>query len=165
MTKLHDGPRGFTLLEVAAVLVVLLILSVLVISRLGNVRSGAGQAAAARMVREFNRGVEYSNANGGSVLSDIQGYVSAHPTMKGAELTSDPAYMGSHTITYHLSRVSSPQPSNLKQLFTYVASAEVGCVLPDEALLADLLRAVNADLVVCYNGSQAQSVFLSLSVP
>jgi type II secretory pathway pseudopilin PulG len=162
--------KGFSLVELTAVIVVLVILCAIVVLSVGDVRSGAFSASSARLEREFSRGVETLVAAGDSVNGDLQTLVTANPALQGPVNVSDPSCMGLDTVTWHLSTVSSPTATLLNQVLStlnsHLAAQGDGAVLiPDSSQLSAMLAQLNADAILAYNGTQLQTVLLHFYPP
>ena len=166
-----DLPRkGFTLVELIACIVVMVILCAAAVLRIGDVRTSTFITNATRLEMEFSKGVEDLVTVGDSINGDIQGLVTANPAMQGTTVASDPLYMGLQTITWHLSSTTAPTQVLLSQVLTilntHLSTNSYGAVLiPDPAQLAQMLGILNADAILAYNGTKLQTVFLKFSTP
>ena len=162
--------KGFTLVELLACIIVVVILCAAVVVRLGEVRTSAFMADSSRLEREFSRGVEDLVTAGDSINGALQGMVSANPAMQGPTVAANPLCMGLQTVTWHLSSTAAPTPVALNQVLsilnTHLVTNGYGAVLiPDPAQLAKMMKSLNADAVLAYNGVQLQTVTLQFSTP
>ena len=162
--------KGFSLVELAATIVVLVILCAIAVLSVGDVRNGAFSASSARLEKEFSKGVETLVAAGDNVNGDLQAVVTANPALQGPVNISDPSHMGLQTVAWHLSTVSSPSAALLNQLLStlnsHLAALGEGAVLiPDSSQLSAMLARLNADAILVYNGSQLQTVLLNFYAP
>ena len=162
--------NGFTLVELIACLIVVVILSAAVVVRIGDARTSTYSANYARLEKEFSRGIEDLVTAGDSINGAVQGIVTANPAMQGVTVLSDPLYMGLQSVRWHLSTTASPTPVELTQVLaalnTHLTANGYGAVLiPDQKQLTRMLVNLNADAVLAYNGTQLQTVFLQFSSP
>lgn len=163
---LDANKRGFTLIELTAVIVVIVILSAIAFIRLGDLRSGAFSAYSAKLQREFSKGVETLVASGDSVNNDLQSVVSTN-CVQGAANPADSSYMGLSTVTWHVSVTTSPSPSVMNLLLATLnnhltANGRGAVEIPSQDQLSSMLAKLNVDAVLAYNGAQVQTVFLNI---
>jgi prepilin-type N-terminal cleavage/methylation domain-containing protein len=162
---LAANKRGFTLIELTAVIVVIVILCAIAFFRIGDMRSGAFSAYSAKLQREFSKGVETLVASGDSVNNDLQSVVSTN-CVQGAVNLADSSYMGLRTVAWHVSVTTSPSPSVMTLLLNTLnnhltASGQGVVVIPSSDQLSSMLAKLNVDAVLAYNGARLQSVFLN----
>jgi prepilin-type N-terminal cleavage/methylation domain-containing protein len=168
-SDVQSPQRGFTLSEIIAVIVVLVILAAIVVARVGDLRSTAYLANSARLEKEFSQGVEDLVANGDNINPAIQGIVAAGGAPCDGVL-SNPLYMGLATTNWHVSTVLTPNSTLLLQVFSKLNdnlnAMHCGAVrVPDSQEFGKLLLRINADVVACYSGSNLQTVVLKFSKP
>jgi type II secretory pathway pseudopilin PulG len=155
---------GFTLVEIIAVIIVILVLAGIVLSRVGDLRSGAFNADAQRLTLEVNKAVELAVANGVPINRDIYFFLSATPSKMGSTQASDAYYMGLTSVTWHLSTVSTPDPSALTSFLRLVnndvTNLTTAVSMPSADNFASLLKYKNCDVVLLYSGANLQSSLL-----
>ena len=161
--------HGFTLIELVAVIVVILILAAVIMARIGDIRSATYRTSATQTSKEFSKTVEFLVANGSTINSQIQNSYAGLSGISHTEVASDPYNMGCRTVTWHISTTTNPNPQILADLGTMV-NAEANkvnyssaFVLQNNSHLTKMLQVVNADVIFVYSGSGTtlQSVLLT----
>ena len=162
----HPKHAGFTLIEIIAVVAVVLILGLMVVVRVGNLRSTAYETSARVLEKEFSKGVEQLVSSGASLIGSLQLAASAGTLV--SKTSADPNYMGMESTVY---RISSPSAANavaihdiLTQLDNLLVANGFGRV--KGSVGPEMLALYNVDLVIVKDAEgTVKGVFLKLSIP
>ena len=145
--------HAFTLVEVVAVIIIIVVLASVILIRVGDVRTASYQAVAAQIERSFAKGVEDLAVNGKPILPAMQ--VATTGCALIGSSSADAAYLGLSTKTYALSTRSSPNLSNvngaLNALDTQLRSAGYGAV--SGSATAAMLEKLNVSLITISDSS------------
>jgi prepilin-type N-terminal cleavage/methylation domain-containing protein len=165
MIGLLRKPRcAFTLVELIAVILIIVILAAIILSRIGNLRTAAFNADAQRLSKEYNKAVELIGANGGTVVDDVESYLEMTPAKRGSSISGDPYHLGLDSVTWHLSTTTSPDPGAILGLLRVIqvglTTNAAAVELPKVGNLGTLLKYQNCDVVMMSNQGKLQSTVL-----
>jgi len=162
----HAEQTGFTLIEIIAVVAVVLVLGLIIVVRVGNLRSSAYDTSARVLEKEFSKGVEQLVSSGANIIEPLLLRASAGTLV--SQIPADPIYMGMESTVY---RLSSPATVNagavsetLRQLENLLIANGFGRV--QGSVSQEMLSRYDVDLVVVKDaGGTSTGVFLKLSNP
>ena len=157
---------GFTLIEIIAVVAVVLILGLMIVVRVGNLRSSAYDTSARVLEKEFSKGVGQLVSSGANIINPLLFRASAGTLV--SKTPADPIYMGMESTIYRLSSRTTVNAGAVSDTLTQLDNLLVanGFGRVQGSVSQEMLSRYDVDLVVVKDaGGMATDVFLKLSSP